>query len=1102
MYMKTFFTYLIIFSFLLGGTLAAQQRQITGKVSSPTGDPLPGVTVLVKGTAIGTYTKSDGSYKLSVPQSAKTLVFKQIGMKTKETAIGTSDIVNVSLEEDKILMEEVVVTAIGLEKNKKSIGYAIDEVNGKTLAESKEANIINSMNSRVAGVEVTNSAGVPGSSSFINIRGITSITGENQPLFIIDGVPIDNSMSYSGDPYQGTNNLLNGVAYSNRAIDINPDDVESMTVLKGPAATALYGIRAASGAIVITTKKGKAGTGEKINVSFTSTLAFDKISNTPSLQNKYAQGEYVDTLHNLRMAQNSSDFDWKYAVPTWRGPDKGERLSWGPALSNLKYDNTTPYKYDKNGILVSSPGGAGVQPYDNMGNFFQLGRTYIQSINMAGGTEFGNFYLSYSNTNQNGIVPNSDFLRNTLRFNGEARISTNLKASGTINYTNSGGTRIQQGSNTSGVMLGLLRTPPTFDISNGYGSDAINHTDAYMFADGTQRAYRGNGIYDNPFFTVKMNPFTDNVDRFIGSAQLNYYVTDWFDIMYRLGADNYTDTRVQIFAINSGAFPAGQIFNHQITSQDINSDLILNFTHKFTDELSSKLLVGNNMVQSSGSSLYVQGDGLIIPGFYNISNTSGQITRQSKTKLRRSAFYGDLTLSYLDWLYFDGTLRNEWSTTLPKNNNSFLFGAANLSFIFTDALKDIFKETPVSFGKLRMSYAVVGKDAPLYATSTPYAQGFISDGYTNGISFPFNGQVGFNISAILGNDQLTPEITKSWEVELNMAFFDNLFNFDLTYYNNDGLDQIFLVPIARSSGFQYQYKNAGEITNKGWEFTFNISPIKTSDWKWDLSLNFSKNNNMVEKLAEGVDNIFLGGFSGTSVRAVAGKPYGTIFGPGWLRDNNGNIVISDDPTDPYYGFPILDPIEKDWGSFQADWKMGISNSLSWNGLTFSFLIDIKKGGMLWNGTRGALVYFGTAGETAARGQSKTFSGVKGHLDAEGKLISTGQNNDVSVTLGPEWWWQGNGNGFVANNTEDFVENAGWVRLREISLSYTLPQEWVQATTFSEVSLAFTARNLWISTDYKGVDPETNLTGATNFQGMDYFNMPGTRTYNVSINIKF
>jgi len=1059
--------------------LYSAEKVITGKVTSDNGEPLIGVTVAVRGTSLGTSTKTGGIYTIAVPENAKSLVFRFVGMITQEVRIGDQDVIDVKMQESSVYTDEVVVTAVGMERERKSLGYSIEELSSSQITDAKSTNIINALTGKVAGVNVTSSSGIPGSASFITIRGISSLTGENQPLFVVDGIPIDNSQNYSGNPDDGNNNLLYGVGYSNRAIDLAPEDIESMTVLKGPSATALYGLRASSGAIIITTKKGKIGTTESINVAANISYGLEEVNQLPELQQKWAQGYYGE-----------------YYDPSTRFP-----YSWGPKLDTLYWDGQYN-QFDKNGNIVgvSDPNKkTPVTPYDNLGDFYRMGQTLNTGFSMTGGSEFGSFYLSVSqNKTIEGVIPNSNFERTTFRFNGDARVASFLKAGANVTYINSGGRRIQQGSNLSGVMLSLLRTPVTFDNSNGYGADGAYNEEAYMFLpQRTQRTFRGEtgdgaARYDNPFWTVNMNPFQDNVDRFIGSFQLDFTITNNISFMSRFGGDHYNDSREQVFAVHSNEYVYGQIDLHTISNTDLNWDNILAFDYHLTQNLKMKFNLGQNMYESSYMSTYVQGDELIIPEFNHISNTSTQIVRNEEGKIRRFALYGDVTFNYLDWLYVNGTLRNEWSTSLPEDNNSFLFGAINLSFVFTEAFEEVFANGPISFGQFRANYAVVGKDAPIYSTQTPYIQAAYTDGWTNGISFPFNSQVGFVEGDVLGNTGLTPEITKSWEVGLNMNFLNNRIGFDLTYYSSMGYDQIFSVPIAVPTGYWRQIKNAGKISNKGIEFLFNLTPIVDQNFRWDITLNFAKNINNVEELAPGIDNLMIGGFAGSSVRAVAGQPYGTIFGAGYLRDSVTNeLLINDDPESAEYGYPILTSTEKSFGTYLPDWTMGITNTFNIFGFKLSFLFDWRQGGMMWNGTRGALYSFGMHIDTENRGDDYTFSGIK---------ASDGTVNDIVVNPDVDWY-TGSGGGF-SGNTEDFVESTTWIRLRELTLAYTLPRNLFGQIYFPEITLSFTGRNLWLSTDYKGIDPETSLMGSYNAQGIDYFNMPSTRSYIFGINFNF
>ena len=1081
------FTSLILILMIGVTSLYSADRVITGKVTSEKGDPLVGVTISVKGTALGTVSKAGGVYTVKVPSSADYLVFRFVGMKTKEVKIGDEDVINVVMSEDAVKTEEVVVTAIGMEREKKSLGYSIEEFKSSQIEKSKTTNLVTSMEGKVAGVNIVKTTGAPGGAAFITIRGISSLTGNNQPLFVVDGVPIDNSQSYSGNPDDGSNNLLFGVAYSNRAIDLNPEDIESMTILKGPAATALYGIRAASGVIMITTKKGSVVGGTGINVNAGFNYSLETVNKLPELQDKYVQG-----------APN----EWFDGSPgyTWLGPETRWPLSWGPRADTLYWDGQD-YKYDKNGHIVGQSDANAAKkfvPYDNVNDFFRTGKRTNTFMNMSGANEFGSFYLSVADDKTiEGVIPRSNFERTSIRLNADAKIASFLKASANLNYIKSGGRRIQQGSNLSGVMLGLLRTPISFDNSNGYGPEGAYNEEAYMFLpQRTQRTFRGEtgdgkARYDNPFWTVNMNPFTDNVNRFIGSLQLDVFFNEHWSFMTRIGLDHYSDVREQIFAVGSNEYLSGHLENHEIFSSDMNWDNILKIDYDLSRNWNMKLNIGENMFQSIGQSFYVQGDELIIPEFNWMSNTSTHIVRNGYGKLRRMAVYGDLTFNYKGWLYLNGALRNEWSTTLPEDNNSFLFGTVNASWVFTEAFESVFKGSAISFGKLRANYAVVGKDAPTYVITTPYIQASYGDGWTNGVSFPFNGQVGFVKGDGLGNNQLKPEITKSWEVGLAMNFFDNRLGFDITYYNSVGEDQIFSVPIAKSTGYYVQVMNAGQISNKGIELLFNLTPVVVDNFRWDLTLNFTKNTNNVDKLAPGVDNLFLGGFSGSSVRAVEGKPYGTIFGGGWLRDDAGNLIIDDDTNSANYGYPIITGEEMAFGSYLPDWTMGIGNTFKIYGVSFSFLFDFRNGGMMWNGTRGALTYFGRHKNTETRGQAKVFTGVK---------QSDGSANDITVYPDADWY-TGNGGGF-SPNTEDFVEKTNWVRLREVTLAYTLPRDIFGTAYFPAITLSFTGRNLWLSTDYSGIDPETSLTGASNAQGLDYFQMPNVKTYTFGISFNF
>jgi TonB-linked SusC/RagA family outer membrane protein len=1002
-----------------------------------------------------------------------------IGMKNREIAIGNSDIIDVVLEEDASRTDEVVVTAIGVEQQKRSLTYATQEVKGQAISQSKEANMVGGLAGKIAGVQVTNSTGAAGGSSYIRIRGASSITGENQPLFVIDGIPIDNSQLE-------TEASTGGVAYSNRAIDINPDDIESVNVLKGAAATSLYGIRAASGAIIITTKRGMSNeaTG-RINASFSSSLGIDEVNKLPEMQSRYAQG--------LNGALGS--------------PESAAGLrprSWGPAIDTLVWVADPTYIWDKNGRIAgrsSAQGGRPVVPYDNLGDFFRTGYTYTNSFSLSGGNNTSTFFFSLSNMEQTGVTPNNEFSRTTLRLSGDHAFSSQFKLSGSVNYTVSGGTRIQQGSNISGVMLGLLRTPITFDNSNGV--DGADNSSAYQFADGRQRAYRGFVGFDNPYWVVNNSPFRDEVNRIIAYVQADYNPAEWISVMYRLGQDFYSDRRRQIYAVNSNAYSAGRIIEDQYFNTDLTSDLMVTLRHSFNEDMKGSLVLGQNMYSKKLENLFATGDDLVIPGFYNMSNATTLNPGQNLSRKRTAALYADAKFDYKNMLYVNATLRNEWSTTLPVDNNAFTYGSLSLGLVLTELIKP---SDELSFAKLRASYAVVGRDAPIYGTQTLFNKANFADGWTNGILFPFNGIAGFARGGTLASAMLSPEKKVEMEIGLEARLFDNRISLDVNYYNSESRDQIFAVPVAASSGFTSQLMNAGTLSNHGFEIQLGARLFDMDGFTADLNVNWSRNVSEVVSLAEGVDNIFIAGFTGSQIRAVAGKPYGTIFGGRWLRDANGNKIIDDRQTingqnNPNYGYPIVDPNEGALGNINPDWIAGTRLTFGYKGITLSGLLDIRQGGVMWNGTRGALVNYGTAKETENRGSTTVFSGVKGHLgDDNATIVSSGATNDIPAVLS-EAWYRGNGGGF-GNQAEDFIEDAGFVRLRELTLSYELPSSLFSDMFVSRVNIAFTARNLWLSTKYKGIDPETSLIGNGNGQGLDYFQFPNTRSYVISLSLGF
>ncbi len=1109
---------------LAGVFLAFQvyaQRTITGTVTSAEdGSTLPGVSVVVKGTVVGTTTDLSGNYEIDVPAGGSVLVFSFVGMKTQEVAIGSSNTINVTMEVDALGIDEVVVTAIGIEREAKALGYAAQEVSGKEIEDSRRTSVIDALNGKVAGVRINRASGEAGASSFIEIRGSASITRSNQPLFVVDGVPIDNSGN--------SGNNVAGVTESNRAIDLNPEDIASITVLKGGAATALYGLRAANGAIIITTKRGAKNQGMQVN--FSTSYTSSKVSNLPPLQEKFGQGSfaYTDLLRSFGLPAN-------YVFE----PDQGfyKAVSWGPPISEEVWVNDPSYvpanffwgggstsmdvwtKYwDPHGRILwtgdtmvqndpvlsgLAANGTPVTPYDRF-SFFQKGMSWRNHLSISGGDDKSTFYLSFGTDNSEGIVPNNRFDRTSVKFAADRDVSNALSVGANVQYINSKGVRIQKGSNISGLMLGLLRTPVTFD--NSYG---------YQLPDGSQRNFRGGPGYDNPYWVVNKIRYTDRVNRIIGDLHASWDVNSWLNVFYRFGIDNWFKDVRNYFEKNSNEWPDGYNGVSNSWNSDINSDLIISINKDLSDDLSLHAKLGQNMYQSTYEATSAQAYGLQLFDFYNMTNTADNRGTESNFRKRTAAVYAEAALDYKRMLYLDLTGRYEWSTTLPEANNAFFYPSASLSFVFTElpALQD---NDILSFGKLRVSYANIANDAAAYATRTYYFQPGPRDGWTNGLTFPFLGVNSYTLGDVIGNQNLRPENMKTFEVGADLRFFNGRVNLDVAYFKNNSTDLLLSVPVAPSSGFQANYVNAGAMTTHGFEVVLNANVVNTSGFTWDITANWSNPYSEVTQLAEGVEDVFLSGFTEPQVRAVVGLPYRTLFGLRWTRDANDNIVIDDDPNNSIMdGFPFSDPSMQPMGRVDPDWTAGIINTFSYKGFSLSALLDIKKGGLMWNGTKGALYFFGTHKDTETRGEKKVWQGVYGHIDpATGELVhyatpfddasavenGAGATNSTEVTVDEYWyWWDGEGSGFTGPS-EPYVEHTDWIRLRELTLAYTFNNDMLQKTPFSSLEVYFTGINLWLSTPYTGVDPETSLVGNNNGLGIDYFNNPGTKDYTFGLRL--
>jgi TonB-linked SusC/RagA family outer membrane protein len=1042
---------------LLCMTCFAMGQEITGKVThARTGEPLPGVNIVIKNTSSGTITGDDGAYKVFLPSGADKLIFSYMGMVTREIAVEGRSLIDVSLEPDLLMMEGIVITAIGIPREQKALGYSVQELPGGDLTRVQNDNFINSLTGRVAGVTITSTSGSAGASSYITIRGATSIEGNNQPLFILDGVPVANTAAYQ---------VVDGVDMSNRVMDLNPDDIESISVLKGGAATALYGMRAANGAVVITSRKGRDLPGRNISTTFRSALTFEKASRLPPLQDKYGQGIYGK---------------WMSGFPT----------AWGPRLDTCSY-STQPEdwkfpEYDVDGAVVGmnhpNATGEAVSTHDQY-DFLQSGVSQQYAIEIAGGGERSTFITSASYNNSAGIVPGNTWGRITVKIAGDANVSERFTLKGSANYIHSGGDRLQKGSNTSGVMLGLMRTPGTFDNAAGYELQS-----------GEQRNYQHGGGYDNPYWTVNKNKFTDNVDRLIGFAGFDWFISRWMNVNYRLGIDYFGEDWRNYFAKGSMEYKNGYVWLRKYSQRDINSDLLLNFSHQFNEDWTSSLTIGQNMFETYSNEISGEANGIEVPDFYNLNNTSSLNASEYTSRIRRAAVFGVFEVVYRRMLFFTLTGRNDWSTTLPEQNNSFFYPSASVAWVFSE-LKPFSGSKVLPFGKLRFSFAQLANDAEPYRTATGYTSYAIMDGFGSaGLTFPLLGNAGYTLQNVLGNNYLKPETTSTWEVGTDLRWLNNRLALDFTYFHQQSEDLLLRVPVSATTGYYSMYLNAAKMASQGIEAVLAASLVKTASWQWNTTFNFTRICNEVLELAPGVDKVALTSILGL-VGASVGYPYQSFFGYDWLKDENGNVIINDNPNSPFYGFPTANYDNLVFqGKVNPDWTLGWTNTLSWKGLSLGFLLELRKGGVMLNGTRGTLYYFGNHGDQEEREPDDlyVFEGVK---------QSDGSPNDIQVVKGANWYLFGEGSRFTGPD-EPYYEDVSWLRLREISLSYEFGDLLPEKGPVRSLSVYISGHNLLLLTKYTGIDPETNVFGSSNAQGFDYYNMPGTKGMTIGLKMNF
>lgn len=1054
-----------IFSFVF--FQAFGQRVVTGRVIDTDGNPIPFLTISVKGTTIGTNTNNQGNYSINVPSGYETLVFQFLGMETQELAI-TGNVMDVIMKYSAMELGDVVVTALGITRERKALGYNVQEVSGSELDRRGNADLVNSLAAKAAGLQVRSTSSSAGASTYMTIRGAASLTGNNQPLFVIDGMPISTEPTYRGATGQSGNYT------ASRSIDLNPEDIAAISVLKGGAATALYGLQASNGVIVITTKRGAAG--QKMKVSIHSSVGVKELGRHIELQDQYGQG-----------------LNGKWST--------GNINAWGPLLDTCSYSTDpsiwTKPLHDVDGAIVSSNplyaptnNGLPINRY-NQFDFYQRGISYNNNVSIEAGNENSSYYFSVGNLNEEGIVPNNTFNRTSVRFNGETKLSQKVKTGANVMYAKTSGNLPREGGTVSGIGIGLYRTPVTFNNAAGY-----------KFPDGTQRTYRGSGGFNNPYWTANEQFFYDNNDRFVGNTFLKAELTDWLSISYNVGVDWYTRRFQEIYNHNSVGQVNGSLRERSEFFAMFNSDLIISVNKRISDEIGFNLNLGQNMYQQESKYLTVSTADLSIPGLYNVDNTSAQTAGQGSRGYRTAALFADVSVDYRRTFYLGATLRNEWSTTMPVDNLSALFPSVSASFLFSE-LAALRESNILSFGKLRLSWAKTANIADPYRTSSYYGSASATDYYTSGISFPFLGTAGYTVGNVVGNPMLRHETQSSFEVGTEVSFIQNRIGLDVSYFYNQNRDLLLSVPVAASSGFASAYMNAASMESKGVEISINAVPVRSGKFEWVFRTNFTRMRNPVTGLADDITYVTLNGDTKAQINAAVGYDYPTIFGFDWYRDSKGNVLINDDPTDAHPdGFPWTDKTKTvALGKVNPDWTMNIYNTFSYGGLSLAVLVDIKQGGYMNNGTRFNLNYYGQTIETLDRTTPVIFEGVYGHLDANGNVVSTGVVNTTEV-IKDQGYYRG-ANSFTSGGAAtQAVEDASWVKLRELTLSYAFNRSMLSGLRLQGLEVYATGNNLIILSPYQGGDPETSVYGASNGQGFDYFASPGVRSYIFGVKLIF
>ena len=1034
----------------VGFTAVAQTMKATGVITDASGEPLIGATVMLKGTKRGVTTDVNGHFSIDAPNGS-TLIVSYVGMVTREIKVGGKP-VNVTLEGGNAL-DEVVVTALGIKREKKSLGYAVDDINAEELMKNKNTNAINSLAGKIAGVSITQSSGSAGAGSQIILRGGTSLERDNQPLFVVDGVIYDNSTSSIGNSaYDGM--LANATSNSNRIMDINPEDIENMSVLKGPAAAALYGSRAAAGVVLITTKQGKEGAVEvNLNAKYTTSW----VHKLPEQQKTYARGYYTSDENGNAVLQD-------YTTQSW-------------------------------GAKISETGG---QWYDNVGNFFENSGAWDTNLSIAGGNKNGKFFLSGSFYDQDGIIPTTGFTKTTFRFNGEQKWKM-LTFGANVAYSQSRTDKTL----TSAGLYGSSGNGSMTALYNFAGSDDMRH---YLNEDGSKYrmfADRQNleDDIENPYWMLDNYKMKDNTERFTGNFSVKADIFDWWWVSYRMGIDSYTtenSNRIREGAAVKALWQNGMLSENSLRYQYLSTNLISNMNKQFGD-FNVNLMLGTSTDYTKSTTNYRWGWGFEIPGFYSFGNIKDANKKfaQAHSRKRLLGVFGEVRADWKNTVFLTVTGRNDWSSTLPVENRSYFYPSVSGAIAFTELIQD--RPEWLSFGKIRASWARVGKDASPYATST----------YLNSVATMLGDMTGYGTSWTRGNPILKPETTESTEVGLEMRFFNNRLHFDYAFYTNNTYDQIISPRGPQSTGYIFCSQNMGDVYNKGMELTIGGTPVKTRDFSWESSINVYGNRGTVKHLPDGTKYLYVTDVQVGNVQAASYNdgPFMALSGGEWLRNENGDLVL-DKNFMPQGAQSNSTQILV--GNREPKFQGGWNNTLTYKGFTFNMLWEFRVGGAVFNGTEYAMTMSGMSKLTEGRDRLE-ITGVQasgdGYTPVETHVFEAdGVYNFNGTKISGKELIKNYYTSYYYRESRNFITDVNSLRLRTISLSYELPKNVLAKTKcIKRASVSATANNLLLFSNYHG-DPEVAVSGSgitgSSSVGIDYCGVPSTASFSFGVNLTF